>query len=181
MQGERTVQLYLLPVALPRWHTDGVPMSDVSLPAMQRRSGVDSSKQVLGVLAAEEMLDRAASLPPRGSGPLLLLLLAVVYEGLQSLTTSESEDESEEKRRESVRPASATRRRLRSAVPSRLHAQLLDHVTWLKLNVMHAACSMQQGLWHQEEGLLLRHSAGLYRSSRTCDGPSMSIQHFNIV
>ena len=178
MQGERTVQLYLLSVASPMWDTDGVPMSDVSLPATQRRSGVDGSKQVLGVLAAEEMLDRAASLPPRCSGPLLLLLLAVVCEGLQSLSTSESEDESEEKRRESVRPASATRRRLRSAVPSRLHAQLPDQVTWLRL--IHA-CSMQQGLWHQQEGLLLQHSAGLYRSSRTCAGPSMFIQLFNIV
>ena len=116
-------------------------MSDVSLPAMQRRSGVEGSRQVLGVLAAEEMLDRAASLPPRCSGPLLLLLLAGVCEGLQSLSTSESEDESEEKRRESVRPASATRRRLRSAVPSRLHAQLLNQVTCLRLIVMHADCS----------------------------------------
>lgn len=143
MQGERTVQLYLLPVASPRWHIDGVPMSDVSLPATQRRSGVEGSKQVLGVLAAEEMLDRAASLPPRCSGPLLLLLLllAVVCEGLQSLSTFESEDESEEKRRVSVRPASATRRRLRSAVPSRLHAQLPDQVTWSRLIVMHAAYS----------------------------------------
>ena len=142
-------------------------MSVVSLPATQRRCGVDGSKQVLGVLAAELMLDRAASLPPpRCSGLLLLLLLlAVVCEGSQSISTSESEDESEEKRRESVRPASATRRRLRSAVPSRLHAELPDQVTRLRL--IHA-CSVQQGLCHQEEGLLLQHSTGLYRSSHTC-------------
>ena len=165
MQGGRKVQLYLLPMALPGFDSDGVPMSVVSLPATQRRSGVDGSKQVPGVLAAELMLDRAASLPPRCSGLLLLLLLAVVCERSQSISTSESEDESEEKRRESVRPASATRRRLRSAVPSRLHAQLLDQVTWLRL--IHA-CSMQQGLCHQEEGLLLQHPTGLYRSSHTC-------------
>ena len=164
MQGGKTPQLYLLPMASPRFDSDGVPMSDVSLSTTQRRSGVDGSKQVLGVLAAELMLDRAASLPLRCS-VLLLLLLAVVCEGSQSISASESEDESEEKRRESVRPASATRRRLRSAVPSRLHAQLPDQVTWLRS--IHA-CSMQQGLCHQEEGLLLQHPTGLYRSSHTC-------------
>jgi len=82
-----------------------IRVSEAPLPDADLRS-----ETALGVLAPEEMLDRAMSLS------LLLLLLC---EDLH-LSDPVSDSESDEKSKESVRPASAISRRLRSAVPSRL-------------------------------------------------------------
>ena len=93
---------------------DEVCMSELPLPTDAFRSETCRSKRALGVLASEEMLDRGEALLGSCRGLLLL-----------QLEDSERSDpggdsESDEKSRESVRPASAMRRRRRSAVPSRL-------------------------------------------------------------
>lgn len=87
-----------------------IRVSEAPLPDADLRS-----ETALGVLAPEEMLDRATSLS---------LLLLPLCEDLH-LSDSVSDKESDEKSRESVRPASAIRRRLRSAVPSRLQLESL--------------------------------------------------------
>ena len=75
------------------------------------------SRHALGVLAAEEMLDKSDALPSGCSEASLLPSLLLRWEGAES-SDSEEDLESDENSRESVRPASAMRRRRRSAVPS---------------------------------------------------------------
>ncbi len=79
------------------------------------------SRYALGVLAADEMLDRSEMLPSScwEASPLLLLRLRLQWESADSSDPG-ADSESDEKSRESVSPASAIRRRRRSDVPSRL-------------------------------------------------------------
>ncbi len=82
------------------------------------------SRHALGVLAADEMLDKSEALSSGCWVALLLLLLQLLREDAVT-SDPDTDSESDENSRESVRPASAMRRRRRSAVPSRLQGHAL--------------------------------------------------------